>query len=54
MGLFDVRFLAVHVSTAAVEEVVRQIRSSAGAPGAASHGHWQKNFPSCFGLALMI
>lgn len=44
MGLFDVWLLTVHVSTAATEEIVRlhQIRSSAGASGAASHGYRQQ------------
>ena len=44
MGLFDVWLLTVHVSTAATEEMARlhQIRSSARASGAVSHGHRQQ------------
>lgn len=43
-GLFDVWLLTMHVSTAAMEEMARlyQIRSSAEASGAVSHGHRQQ------------
>lgn len=56
VGLFDMWLLTTYVSTAATEEMVRlyQIRSSAEASGAVSHGRRQPNFSSRFGLALMI
>lgn len=43
-GLFDMRLLTVHVCTATTEEMLSlyQINSSAGASGAASHGHRQQ------------